>query len=120
MPYHRTQSLYQRLEEETGQATGFAPVGFIEVACEPDRLEEYRRVAAFNRLHGVDVHEIDAAEVASLFPLAETSDVLAGFYVEVRGDAESRPTPEFPRFPRCAWLAVDSTETWRLLDRRRG
>src|SRR5213592_206444 len=35
-----TAKLYGRLEAETGQATGFKPVGFIEVACDPDRLEE--------------------------------------------------------------------------------
>ena len=44
-----TRDLYSRLEAETGQATGFMPVGFIEVAADADRLEEYRRVAAFNR-----------------------------------------------------------------------
>ena len=50
-----TRDLYRRLEAETGQATGFNPVGFIEVAADADRLEEYRRVAAFNRFCGVDV-----------------------------------------------------------------
>jgi hypothetical protein len=82
-----TRDLYGRLEAETGQATGFKPVGFIEVATEPDRLEEYRRVSAFNRLCGVDVHEISAREVADLFPLARTDDVLAGFYVAEDGRA---------------------------------
>jgi 4-methylaminobutanoate oxidase (formaldehyde-forming) len=80
-----THDLYSRLEAETGQATGFAPVGFIEIATEPDRLEEYRRVSAFNRYCGLDVHEISAAEVGRLFPLARTDDVLAGFYVEDDG-----------------------------------
>jgi glycine cleavage system aminomethyltransferase T/glycine/D-amino acid oxidase-like deaminating enzyme len=80
-----THGLYGRLEAETGQATGFRPVGFVELATEPDRLEEYRRVAALNRYLGVDVHEISAAEVAGLFPLARTDDVLAGFYVEDDG-----------------------------------
>ncbi|HEY6794338.1 MAG TPA: FAD-dependent oxidoreductase [Kineosporiaceae bacterium] len=80
-----THDLYQRLEAETGQATGFRPVGFIELATEPDQLEEYRRVAAFNRYCGVDVHEISAAEVGRLFPLARTDDVLAGFYVQDDG-----------------------------------
>jgi 4-methylaminobutanoate oxidase (formaldehyde-forming) len=80
-----TRDLYARLEEETGLATGFKPVGFVELATDPDRLEEYRRVAAFNRLCGVDVHEISAAEVAGLFPLARTDDVLAGFYVKEDG-----------------------------------
>ena len=50
-----TRDLYARLEAETGQATGFKPVGFIELAADPDRLEEYRRVSAFNRYCGVDV-----------------------------------------------------------------
>src|SRR2546430_17518239 len=44
-----SRALYSRLEAETGQATGFAPIGFIEVASDRDRLEEYRRVSAFNR-----------------------------------------------------------------------
>ncbi|MBX7096889.1 MAG: FAD-dependent oxidoreductase [Myxococcaceae bacterium] len=83
-----TRDLYSRLEAETGQATGFRPVGFIEVAADQDRLEEYRRVSAFNRLCGVDVHEIGPAEVKKLFPLANVDDVLAGFYVKEDGRAD--------------------------------
>jgi 4-methylaminobutanoate oxidase (formaldehyde-forming) len=82
-----TRDLYSRLEAETGLSTGFAPVGFIEVACEPDRLEEYRRVSAMNRLLGIDVHEISPKQVAELFPLAKVDDVLAGFYVKEDGRA---------------------------------
>src|SRR5512145_414740 len=82
-----TRDLYARLEVETGLATGFKPVGFIEVAADADRLEEYRRVSAFNRHCGVDVQEISPAEVAKLFPLARTDDLLAGFYVEADGRA---------------------------------
>jgi glycine cleavage system aminomethyltransferase T/glycine/D-amino acid oxidase-like deaminating enzyme len=82
-----TRDLYARLEAETGVATGFKPVGFIELAIDRDRLEEYRRVAAFNRYCGIDVHEISAVEVAELFPLARTDDVLAGFYVQEDGRA---------------------------------
>lgn len=80
-----TRDLYGELEAMTGQATGFAPVGFIEVAADADRLEEYRRVAAFNRFCGVDVHEISPSEVKRLFPLARTDDILAGFYVKEDG-----------------------------------
>ncbi|KIG19477.1 Sarcosine dehydrogenase [Enhygromyxa salina] len=84
-----TRDLYARLEAETGQGTGFAPIGFIEVAGDRDRLEEYRRVSAFNRHCGVDVHEISPAEVKERFPLADTKDILAGFYVE--GDGRVNP-----------------------------
>ncbi len=80
-----TRDLYARLEAETGLATGFSPVGFIEVAADADRLEEYRRVSTFNRYCGVDVHEISPAEVAGMFPLARTDDLLAGFYVAEDG-----------------------------------
>jgi len=80
-----SRALYSRLEEETGQATGLAPIGFIEVAADKDRLEEYRRVAAFNRYCGVDVHEISPRQVQELFPLARVDDIEAGFYVREDG-----------------------------------
>ncbi|MBC7714237.1 MAG: FAD-dependent oxidoreductase [Rhizobacter sp.] len=80
-----TRDLYNKLEAETGLATGFKPVGFIEVATDKDRLEEYRRVSAFNRYCGVDVQEISPAEVKKLFPIAKVDDVLAGFYVKEDG-----------------------------------
>ncbi|MCI0670077.1 MAG: FAD-dependent oxidoreductase [Myxococcaceae bacterium] len=83
-----TRDLYSRLEAETELSTGFKPVGFIELASEPDRLEEYRRVSAFNRHCGVDVHELSAAQVKDLFPLARTDDILAGFYVKEDGRAD--------------------------------
>jgi glycine cleavage system aminomethyltransferase T len=84
-----TRDLYGRLEAETGLATGFKPVGFIEVATDKDRLEEYRRVSAFNRYCGVDVHEISPGQVRELFPLASVDDILAGFYV--KGDGRVNP-----------------------------
>src|SRR5690349_18250968 len=82
-----TRDLYERLEAETGQSTGFKAVGFIEVAADRDRLEEYRRVSAFNRHCGVDVHELSPRQVKDLFPLANTDDLLAGFYVNEDGRA---------------------------------
>ena len=77
--------LYGRLEAETGLSTGFTPIGFIEVASNKDRLEEYRRVAAFNRYCGVDAQEISPKEIQELFPLARVDDLLAGFYVKDDG-----------------------------------
>lgn len=77
--------LYNRLEAETGLSTGFSPIGFIEAASNRDRLEEYRRVAQFNRYCGIDVHEISPREIKDLFPLAKVDDLLAGFYVKEDG-----------------------------------
>ncbi len=83
-----TRDLYARLEAETGQHTGLKQCGFIEVTADPDRLEEYRRVATFNRYCGVDVHEISPRQVKELFPLAHVDDLLAGFYVKDDGRAD--------------------------------
>ncbi len=80
-----TRDLYGKLEAETEQATGFEPCGFIELAADEDRLEEYRRVAAFNRLVGNDVEEIPPEEIKRLFPLARVDDILAGFYLPQDG-----------------------------------
>jgi glycine cleavage system aminomethyltransferase T/glycine/D-amino acid oxidase-like deaminating enzyme len=80
-----TRDLYGRLEEETEQATGFEPLGFIELAADEDRLEEYRRVASFNRYCGNDVEEITPAEIKERFPLCRVDDLKAGFYLPKDG-----------------------------------
>ncbi|KAL9184902.1 hypothetical protein ACHAXT_002679 [Thalassiosira profunda] len=83
-----TKKLYAEiLPEETGASCGFLDVGFIELACDLDRLHYYRRVAASNRYCGVDVREITSEEVNERFPLCETGDVLAGFHVADDGRA---------------------------------
>jgi glycine cleavage system aminomethyltransferase T/glycine/D-amino acid oxidase-like deaminating enzyme len=82
-----TRDLYARLEAETGQATGLKQCGFIQVTTDPDRLEEYRRVSAFNRFCGVDVHELSTGEIKDMWPLARVDDVLGGFYVAEDGRA---------------------------------
>ena len=84
-----SRELYARLEAETGVATGFRPVGLIEAAADATRLEEYRRVAAFQRRLGLEVNEIGPREMAELFPLARTDDLLAGFHVP--GDGRVNP-----------------------------
>ncbi|MFT3874214.1 MAG: FAD-dependent oxidoreductase [Nocardioides sp.] len=84
-----SRDLYARLEEETGQSTGFRPVGLIEAAADTDRLEEYRRVAAFQRYLGLEVEEVSPAEMSALFPWAKTDDLVAGFHVP--GDGRVNP-----------------------------
>ncbi|MBW8011534.1 MAG: FAD-dependent oxidoreductase [Chloroflexi bacterium] len=74
-----TRELYQRLEAETGQSTGYKSVGYLEFANSPSRLHELRRVAAFDRIFDVPVEEISPTEVKKFWPLAETEDILAGF-----------------------------------------
>ena len=80
-----TRNLYGRLEAETEHCTGFEPLGFIELAADRDRLEEYRRVAVFNRLCGNDVAKVGPDEIKKLFPLARVDDIQAGFYLQQDG-----------------------------------
>jgi len=80
-----TRELFKELEEETGQSTGFKPIGYLQLACTPDWLIELRRMAVAARNFGVNVQEISAAEVQQMWPLAETSDIIAGFYVPEDG-----------------------------------
>jgi glycine/D-amino acid oxidase-like deaminating enzyme len=86
-----TRDLYSNiLPEETGLSTGWMPIGFVELACDNDRLHAFRRIMNFGRLCGVKVEEISPQQVQDLFPICETSDVLAAFHVP--GDGRANPT----------------------------
>jgi 4-methylaminobutanoate oxidase (formaldehyde-forming) len=82
-----TIELLKTLEAETGQSTGFNPIGYLQLACTPDWLEERRRMAVAARRLGVNYQEISPSEVKQMWPLAETSDILAGFYTAEDGRA---------------------------------
>ncbi len=79
--------LYSRLEQETGLATGFKSVGYLQVACNTERLEEMRRSASFMRTRGIDCHEISVEKAKVLWPLAKFEDVIAAFYTAEDGRA---------------------------------
>jgi heterotetrameric sarcosine oxidase gamma subunit len=83
-----SRDLYARLEAETGHSTGFRAVGHISIATTPQRLEALRREAQWMHGFGVTDTEISAREIAELWPLARTDDVLAGFYVADEGRAD--------------------------------
>jgi len=83
-----SRDLYARLEEETGHSTGFNPVGHVSLATTPQRLEALRRSSAWMHGFGVAEHEISARELQDMWPLLDTSDVLAGFYVPDEGRAD--------------------------------
>jgi heterotetrameric sarcosine oxidase gamma subunit len=82
-----TRELIKSLEAETGQSTGFKEIGYLQLACTPDWLEERRRMAVAARMHGVNYQEISPSEVKTMWPLADTSDVIAGFYTPEDGRA---------------------------------
>jgi 4-methylaminobutanoate oxidase (formaldehyde-forming) len=80
-----TIELMKSLEEETGQSTGFNPIGYLQLACTEEWLEERRRMAVAARRLGVNYLEISPTEVKKMWPLADTRDVIAGFFTPEDG-----------------------------------
>ena len=83
-----SRDLYARLEAETGHSTGFRPVGHLSLATNRERQDALRREAAWMHGFGVEDTEISAAELAAMWPLARTDDVLSAFYVADEGRAD--------------------------------
>ncbi len=83
-----SRDLYARLEQETGHSTGFRAVGHISLATTPERQDALRREAAWMHGFGVEDTEISPRELADLWPLARTDDVLSAFYVADEGRAD--------------------------------
>ena len=67
--------LYDRLEEETGQACDWHRVGSLRVASSPERWQEIRRTATTARSFGFELELISAAEARDKFPLMRTDGV---------------------------------------------
>jgi 4-methylaminobutanoate oxidase (formaldehyde-forming) len=109
-----TRDLCTTLEAETGQATGYRPIGHFHLATSPQRVETLRREAAFVRGYGVDNQELSAAEFARQWPAARTDDVLAAFYVPDEGRVNPADlTQAYARGARMhgAWIVEGVTVT---------
>ena len=79
--------LFPRLEQETGQSTGFRRTGGLWLAASEDRLTELRRIAAMGDLVDVNARIIGPAEVSERVPLMRTQDLAGGLWVEEDGQA---------------------------------
>ncbi|MCP4375097.1 MAG: FAD-binding oxidoreductase, partial [bacterium] len=61
--------------------------GYLQVACNEERLEEMRRSASFMRTRGIDCNEVSPEQVREMWPQAKLDDVIAGFYTAEDGRA---------------------------------
>ena len=80
--------LYKRLEEETGQATGWKESGCLRLACNEARMLELRRGVTTARSFGLDMHMITPKEALELFPIMDGSDVLGAAFMPSDGEAD--------------------------------
>lgn len=83
-----SQELYGKLESETGVATGFRRVGSITAALTSERMEEITRLAAMARAFGVEIEEIDTAEVGRRYPHLNLSGVVGGVWLPKDGQGD--------------------------------
>jgi 4-methylaminobutanoate oxidase (formaldehyde-forming) len=72
--------LYQRLEAETGQPTGFIRSGSLRVARTEARKHEYEHAMGMARAFGVEIEEISFGEARKLWPPMKTDDLVAVYY----------------------------------------
>ena len=86
--------LYARLEEETGQPTGYLRSGSIRVAQTKARKEEYDRSMQMARAFGVEMEEISLDEAKKLFPLMHTDDLEAAWFQPNDGHANPEDTTQ--------------------------
>jgi glycine/D-amino acid oxidase-like deaminating enzyme len=73
--------LYERLEAETGQATGFRRPGSVSVARTAERMHELKRLASMARCFGVDVEVITPGEAGRRWPLMRTDDLVGALWL---------------------------------------
>ncbi|HEY2620326.1 MAG TPA: FAD-dependent oxidoreductase [Acetobacteraceae bacterium] len=69
-------ALYQRLEAETGQSTGFHRTGSLRLASVADRMDEYRFHCAKSRTIGLPFDIVGPREIAALHPLLDTKGLI--------------------------------------------
>jgi glycine cleavage system T protein len=73
--------LYEGLEAETGQATGFRRPGSISVARTTERMHELKRAASMARCFGVDVEVIAPSEAGRRWPLMRSDDLVGAVWL---------------------------------------
>ena len=73
--------LYQTLEAETGQATGWKQCGSILVARTPERVTLFKRIASAARAQGVACEIVSIEEAARKYPVMRTDDLLGALWL---------------------------------------
>ncbi len=73
--------LFEELEDETGQATGYRTPGSVSVAADAERWEEILRGATMAAGVGVEARPIGMDELAERWPLVRTDDLIGALFI---------------------------------------
>ena len=82
--------LYERLEAETGLATGFKRCGGVTVARTHDRMIQLQRTAASAEAFGLECELISPAEAQERYPVMQVDDLVGAIWLP--GDGKVNPT----------------------------
>jgi glycine cleavage system aminomethyltransferase T/glycine/D-amino acid oxidase-like deaminating enzyme len=82
--------LYDRLEQETGLATGFRRCGGVTVARTPERMVQLRRTAATAEAYQLECELISPQRAAELYPIMDVTDLAGAIWLP--GDGRANPT----------------------------
>jgi len=99
--------LYERLEAETGQATGWKRCGSLSVARTAERMTQLERNAALARSYGIDAEVISAKRAGERYPLIRTDDLVGAVWIP--GDGKANPadiTQALARGARAGGAAI--------------
>ncbi len=100
-------ALYRRLEEETGQATGWKMNGGLRLACNTERWTEVKRQATTATSFGLHMDLLSPKEAQDLWPLMEVDDVVGAAFLPTDGQANpSDITMALARGARTAGVTI--------------
>ena len=80
-------ALYERLERETGQATGWKQNGGLRLACTLERMTGLKRQATTARSFGLEMHILTPSEARDLWPLMDVGDLKGAAFLPTDGQA---------------------------------
>jgi 4-methylaminobutanoate oxidase (formaldehyde-forming) len=79
--------LYQRLEAETGLATGYKECGGLTVARTPDRMVQLLRTAAAAEAYNLECEILTPGQALDRYPLLNTEDLQGAIWLPKDGTA---------------------------------
>src|SRR5262249_872291 len=77
--------LYDKLEQETGLATGWKRNGGLRLACNAERMTEIKRQATTAHSFGLEMELRTPQEAQKLWPVMDISDVVGAAFLPTDG-----------------------------------
>jgi len=80
-----TTELFETLEVETAQQTGFRQNGSISVASDDERFEELKRAVSMCKSYGLEANVITPSQARDLYPIMNVDDLVGAVFIPKDG-----------------------------------